>query len=70
MTCEAETEFMAPWQNLEKWLLALSTSTCPSVSLAACNKSAPGGRIFINFDIRLILENMSRKLNFSNIWQE
>jgi hypothetical protein len=39
---------------------------CPSVCTSAWNNSAPNGRIFIKFDIRAFLENLSRKFKFDS----
>jgi hypothetical protein len=39
-------------------------SVCMSVRPSAQNNSAPAGLIFMKFDIRVFLENLSRKLKF------
>jgi len=51
--------FIASSQNCEKRLLA---SACLSAAcLSAWNNSAPTGRIFMEFDICINFENLSRK---------
>jgi hypothetical protein len=51
--------------NCEKRLLTSSClSFCPSVRLSAWNNSASTGRIFIEFDIWVFFENLSRKFQF------
>ena len=42
---------------------------CPSCP-HAFNNSAPTARIFMKFDIAVFLQNLSRKFNFVEIWQE
>ena len=39
-------------------------SICPSVHLSVWNTSAPTGRIFVEFDIWIFSENLSRKFRF------
>ena len=64
MVCEAETELLGAFAKFRKVTINFVMSTCLPVRLAACNKSPPGGRISINFDIRKFFENMSRRLKF------
>jgi len=57
------------WQNCEKRLWALSCladclSVCLSVHQSTLNNSAPTGRLSMNFDICILLKNMSRKCKF------
>jgi hypothetical protein len=54
-------------QNGEKWLLASYVCLfCPP----AWNNSAVAGRIFIEVDIWVFFENLSRTSSFIQLWQE
>ena len=55
------TRFKASSQNYEKRVLA---SPCLSVRPPSQNNSAPTGRIFKKFDIRIFFENLPRKFKF------
>ena len=56
--------FLTRSQNCEKRLLAPSClSILPSVRLSAWNNSASTGRMFIKFDIWVLFDKLSKKLN-------
>jgi hypothetical protein len=59
-----KVEFLGAIAKLRKVTVNFVTPACPSVRLPAWNNSAPNGRIFMKFDIRVFLENLLRKFKF------
>ena len=53
-------QFLGTFAKLRKVTATFVMSVCPSVHLHG-NNSAPTGRIFMKFDIRVFFENLSRK---------
>jgi hypothetical protein len=52
--------FLSAFVKLQKATITFVTSVCPS----AWNKSAPTGRIFIKFNIRVFFEKSMGKVQF------
>jgi hypothetical protein len=59
--CGQNAEFLGAFTEL----LKATVSVVTSLSLPARNNSAPTGRTFMKFDIRVFFENLSRKFKFN-----